>query len=131
MKGALVIVIFRWLTLLLLGSEVDTEASLVDLCVTIRVFGEDREVVGLDPDENSEAQREQDPRAGASRPNRLFLEDELVGVGKGGQSAEAKHPVRLDGPIGGEVDRERAAVDKLVAVLGERHADVGLEADRR
>src|SRR5450432_3244550 len=113
------------------GSEINTEASLVDLRVTIRVFGKYREVVGLESDEDSQAQGEQDPRAGPGRPNRLALKDELVGVGKRRQAAQAERSVRLDGPVGRKVDGEGPAIEKLVAVLGEGHADVRLEADGR
>src|SRR5258706_8352045 len=109
--------------------EVDTESSFVDLCIAIRVFGEDGQVARFEPNENAKAQGQKKAAAGARRPDGLFAKDELINVGKRGERAETEHRVRLDRPIGREMNRESPAVEELVAVVGQGHTDVRFEAD--
>src|SRR5690242_6845446 len=80
-------------------SEIHTEPSLVDLRVAVRVFREQRHVARLDAHQDPHAQREEKSRAGASRPHRFALQDELIDVRKGGKAAETDGRIRLDGPI--------------------------------
>src|SRR5882762_3365389 len=56
--------------------EVDTESSFVDLCIAIRVFGEDGQVAGFEPNQNAKAQSQEKAAAGARRPYRLLAKDE-------------------------------------------------------
>src|SRR5689334_9758556 len=78
----------------LANSEVDTEASLVNLRVAVRVFREQRQVARLESHQDPHAQREEKSRSRARRPYRFALQDELVDVGERGQAAET------DGRIG-------------------------------
>src|SRR5437588_12024368 len=82
--------------------EVDTGSSFVDLCIAIRVFGEDGQVACFEPNENAKAQGQKKAAAGARRPHGLLAKNELIDVGKRGEPAEAEHRVRLDRPIGRE-----------------------------
>src|SRR5882762_8086880 len=75
--------------------EVDTESSLVDLGIAIRVFGEHGQVARFEPDQNAKPEGEEKPAPGARRPDGLLAKDELVDVGKRGEPAEAEDCVRL------------------------------------